>query len=227
MPESAVTQQQPLESPALWHRISSRRARHEAIEQRGQLGGVGDLLEPEDRPGSSPSASSSTLRRSEIARTIPRAARGGAGGGAGVEARPLPEAEDLDEDVGPGRPVDEAVVGDPDPLAAELDDLGRLGHLPGRGDLAEPVEERGRSRPGRTCRRRPGARPGRRPPRGGSSAARASGPSAARRRAGSRRSAERRQEQGHLEAVLVGGAEEAQRAVDVEDVAVAMLPSTR
>ena len=38
---------------------------------------------------------------------------------------------------------------------------------------------------------------------------------------------ERGQEQGHLEAVLVRRAEEAQRAVDVEDVARRHVPSTR
>ena len=35
------------------------------------------------------------------------------------------------------------VVGNPDAFAAQLDHVGRLGDLPGRRDLAEPLDERG------------------------------------------------------------------------------------
>ncbi len=51
--------------------------------------------------------------------------------------------DDLEQDVGAGRLVDEAIVGDPDALAAQLDDLGALAELPGRRHLAEPLDERG------------------------------------------------------------------------------------
>ena len=58
-----------------------------------------------------------------------------------LQARLLPEPDHLDEDVGAGGLVHCPVVGNPDPLAAQLDDLGGLAQLPGRGDLAEPFDE--------------------------------------------------------------------------------------
>ncbi len=116
---------------------------------------------------------------------------------------------------------DELVVGDPDPLAAEFEDVGGLGDFPGRGDLAEAVDEGGEfggdvgsgvgvvrdepvlrfevERPGLALR--PPAQLGVDPE--------------------VLAEQERGEEEGHLEPVLVRGAEEAERPVDVEDEAVA------
>ena len=88
------------------------------------------------------SASSSTLRRSEMASTKRGRAVKGEQANQPLEARPLPEAQDFDEDVGPGGGVNGPVVGDPDAFAAQLDQVGCLADLPRRGDLAESLDER-------------------------------------------------------------------------------------
>ena len=113
-----------------------------------------------------------------------------------------------------------AVVGNPDALAAQLEHIGTFAQFPGRGNLAEPLDER-RDLGGNVdprielVRDQPGAGIEMEAPR------LASGPPA---ELGIEPEIvavqERRQEQGHLQAVLGGRAEEAQRAVDLEGVAV-------
>ena len=113
------------------------------FEKRGQLGGVGDLLEAEDRALELLEGLLVDLEPIGDRQHEPRRAVTGQEPDQPFEARPLPEADDLDEDVEAGGCVDDAVVGDPDAFAAQLDDVGALADLPGRRDLAEPLDERG------------------------------------------------------------------------------------
>ena len=94
------------------------------VEQRGKLRGVRDLLEAQDRPGQFAEGFLVNLEALGDGQDI----RGGdvlwQKAEQTLKARAFPESDDLDEDLGPGRLVDDPVVGHPDPFAAQGDELG-------------------------------------------------------------------------------------------------------
>ncbi len=114
----------------------------EPIEQSEQLRCVRDLLEAEDRCGEFLECFFINLEPIGDGQDEPGRAIAGQKPRQPFQARAFPEAQHLKEHVISRWCVHQPVIGHPDALSSQLEDVGALADLPVGRDLAKPVDKR-------------------------------------------------------------------------------------